>query len=110
MVYAMKRRRTFAYLKISIAISVLAFYCVAVFHEVLELCPRLGESSADKESDHDCAFCTLLRTPGIPAYAIIVAIPVETEMRATVDLVDHFSAQHRKTASQRAPPSSFVLG
>jgi hypothetical protein len=110
MVPAMKLRHSFAYVKISIAIVLLAFYCTAAFHEVLGLCPRVGHDKCDRESDHDCAFCTLLRTPGVPASAIVVAVPVETETVTVVDLMDHVTVHHREISRQRAPPSIFIPG
>jgi|GEM_PF-6113806 len=108
MVPVMKPRRSFCYVKISIAIVLLAFYCTAAFHDVLGLCPRVGHDNCDQESDHDCAFCTLLRTPGVPASAIVVAVPVQTEAVTVVDLIDHATVHHRESPHQRAPPSIFV--
>jgi len=110
MVPLMKPRHIFAYVKISIAIVVLAFYCTAAFHEVLGLCPRVGHDKCDRKSDQDCAFCTLLPTPGVPASAIVVAVPAETETVAVVDLIDHVTAHHREIAGQRAPPSFSIPG
>ena len=108
MISAMKPRRSFHHVKISIAIFLLAFYCTGTLHELLELCPRVGDGTSDQHSEQHCALCALLQTPSVPACTIVVLAPPPTAVTTTFELVDHAIAPQREIARPRAPPSSFV--
>ena len=106
---AMKHGRSFFYVKISIAIFILALYCTGAVHELLGLCPHAAESKSDKGTHHqDCAFCTLLRSPVVAACIVVLLFPAQTVATAVVDLADQVVTNQRRIPRLRSPPSSSV--
>ena len=106
---AMKRERSFSYVKIGIAIFMLAFYCTGAVHELLDLCPHFAHSKSDQGAhDPNCAFCTLLRSPAVPACTVVLLLPAQTAATTTVDLPDQAVAHQRRVPRPRSPPSSSV--
>jgi hypothetical protein len=106
---AMKRGRSLFYVKISIAIFMLAFYCTGAVHELLGLCPHAADCKSDQGAHHaDCAFCTLLRSPAVPACTVVLLLPAKTTVTTTADLADHAVTHQRPIPRLRSPPSSSV--